>query len=149
MWISFIRKKGNTLIEIMIAVTIFSILIMSALSVETAKARIKARYEKKQYYNECVRVLKSNIINNLSYNELKALFAGRDALYIGNENIRLEEFKEFSVSELVQYSSPVENTFLEISIQGEKPVKIIIICHINNSVMNEVITWEFFKGSYS
>jgi prepilin-type N-terminal cleavage/methylation domain-containing protein len=149
MWISNIKKHGNTLIEVIIAVTVFSILIMSALSVEAAKTKIKARNERKQYYNECVKLLKSNMINQISYNDFKNMFEYGESLYVASENITLESFKELGFEEIVQYSEPVEGTFLEINILGEKPVKIIIRCHINNFLMNEVITWEFFKGSYT
>lgn len=149
MWISNIKKQGNTLIEVVIAVTVFSILIMSALSVESAKTRIKVRNERRQYYNECVKLLKINIINYINYNDFKSMFEHGETLYVENENMTIESIKELDLAEIVQYAEPVEGTFLEIDIQGEKPLKIIIRCHINNSLMNEVITWEFFKGSYT
>jgi prepilin-type N-terminal cleavage/methylation domain-containing protein len=145
---SILRKtqRAFTIIETMIAVSVFSILILGALSLEMIRVNLKAydNIKEKEIYN--VELLKNNIINNTSYSELEALL-NEGKKYIIKDNIT-SEYLQKDIRGLFQNNFNEKESYIEVILNNQLKGHITIKYYYVYGKLNEVLLCDFYKGNY-
>lgn len=142
-----INKKGYSLIEVTLAMSIFSILFLGVLTLECSKIKLKAINKRKESCIMSIEAVKASIMNDITYQEFKNLYDNGNR-YINCSDMNMEKVKNINIKELLEASIENVNSYMDISLSEEKPVKVIIRYNVNNSLLNEVILCEFYKGNY-
>jgi prepilin-type N-terminal cleavage/methylation domain-containing protein len=143
-------KKGNSLLEILIAISLFSIFILGAITLEAARIRFKAYNKKKENYILCMEAVKVSIMNDIPYERINALYNDQKR-YIKLKGISIGSFENSNIDSLFEANIDKNSSYLEIvvtPIADRKPVVITMDGHIIEGNTNEVIKCIFYKGSY-
>jgi hypothetical protein len=143
----YTNKKGYSLIEATLAVSIFSILFLGALTLEAAKIKLKAINKRKEICIMNIEAVKSSIMNDITYEDFKNLYDGGKR-YINCSDMSMEKLRNTNIKELLVTRIENEASYIYISISEEKPVKVIVKYFINDSLLHEAIQCEFYKGNY-
>lgn len=142
-----LSKKGYSIIEISIAIMIFSILILCAFNIQYTRIRVHAYAEKKENYLFYLEKLKMRIINNLEYETLKDLYK-KDIKYINSANFTMDALNTTSIGDLLDHQITDNSNYLQITVLDSIPTKVTLELHVKCAFKNEVIKIEFTKGIY-
>jgi prepilin-type N-terminal cleavage/methylation domain len=142
-----LNKKGYTIIEITIAIMIFSILILCSFNIEYTRIQVHAYAEKKENYLFYLEKLKNRLVNNIDYDALNYLYKN-NRKYINSRNLTVDALNNTNISELLENQIKDNNNFLEIVLFDNIPAKVGLQLHANCAFKNEVIKIEFTKGIY-
>lgn len=143
------NKKAFTLVEVMVSLSIFSLLFLFALSMEMTNIKMKK-------YNEDMRInlnfydaLKNDLMNNSLYTSLKA-YSGK-TVYLEKEKMNLTFLKENynKISDCFSIPLPDVKPYIELQVIDSSPVlKLILKMHLAMNDNEENIDYEFYKGDY-
>lgn len=147
-------KKGYTLIEVVCALTILSILLLAAMITELYYFSLK-RYNQNLVQCTCyLEALKSNLRNQCSYADINSLQAGR-SYYVLKENMDMDELKKTGFIGDLLVQPPLEDEVLEkpyVEIRkdiGEgRCINIKLTAYIQNKSGVKTLQVEFLKGDY-
>jgi hypothetical protein len=143
-------KKGNSLLEIVVAISLFSIFILGAITLEGARIRFKAYNKKKENYILCMEAVKVSIMNDIPYERINVLYNDQRR-YIKLKEICIGSFENSNIDSLFEANIDKSSSYLEIvvtPIADRKPIMITMDGHIIEGNTNEVIKCIFYKGSY-
>lgn len=147
MWKSRI-KKGITLLEAVVALSVFSIIMACAFSIQNANIRQRAFDKALKQYMECVEAAANTIINKNSYSTLKGLESASQ-WYVYEENLDFENLTGCNVISLMRTSEPADNAYMKITVSGNEILTIIFEIRFKVNGKVEVIQHEVYKGSYN
>ncbi|MDP4091276.1 MAG: type II secretion system protein [Bacillota bacterium] len=141
-------KKGFTLVETVIALSIFALIMASVFSVEAVSVNERAINRKLDYYIDCMEAASSTIIANNGYDTLKSL-SSASQWYINEDNLKFEALTSSNVISLLETSTTSGSSNMKIQVSGSKVL--IITFQINFTFKGKVesITHEAYKGNYN
>jgi prepilin-type N-terminal cleavage/methylation domain-containing protein len=148
------NKRGYTLIEVVCALTVLSILLLAAMSIElnyfSAKKYNKALITSTHF----MEALKNNIMDKYSYVQINNLVTNKN-YYISKEKMSLDRLKETSFISNLLVQAPLEVVNLEkpyVVIRKEsgdgRCINIKLTAYIQNNSSTETLQMEFLKGDY-
>lgn len=147
-------KKGYTLIEVVCALTILSILLLAAITIELNYFSTK-KYNKvlmtSTYFMEA---LKNNIMDKYTYSQINILGTEKN-YYIAKEKMNLDSLKEPMLIRNLLEQAPLEDVNLEkpyVVIRKEygagRCLNIKLTGYIEKNGSTETLRMEFLKGDY-
>lgn len=140
-------KKGFTLIEVLCSITIFSILFMTAISIQLNSFKVK-KYNKDLYNSILImEYIKNNIIYNCSYDEIMYLNS-MNKRYISCNDLNFHSIKDNNLINLVSDAVPDEEPYVVLSISGAEVLKVNLQFYENIYGSIKVRECEFYKGNY-
>jgi len=141
-------KPGNSLIEVMASLSIFSILFFAAMSIELSSIKIKQYNKVTNKYTEILEGIKCKLIFNTTYEEIK-LLGNENKVFIVNENLEFEKIKDLEIQNLFSHDRVNGNNFIKLIITNENSViKILVELHYLYNNKDNIIKSEFYKGNY-
>jgi prepilin-type N-terminal cleavage/methylation domain-containing protein len=147
--LKFMNKKAFTLVEVMVSLSIFSLLFLFALSMEMTNIKIKKYNEDTRINLNFYEALKNNLMNNSSYNSLKA-YSGK-TVYLEKEKMNLSFLKDnyYKISDFFSALKPEVKPYIEIQVIDSSPVlKLILKMYLTLNGNEENIDYEFYRGDY-
>jgi len=118
-------KKGFSIIEVLCSMCILSITIVINTSLILNSLTIKRHNDNLQKYSYFVEALKNNLVYNLKFENLKLLESKK--LYINENDFQMDILKENRLDEVIKYSSPDTEGYIELMLNEEEENYIISI----------------------
>ena len=141
-------KFGNSLIEIVASLSIFSILLLSALSIELSSIKLKQNNKIANKYTEVLEGIKCKLIINTTYDEIQSLLS-EHKLFISSENLDFEKIKNLETQNLFSSVKGDGNNFIKLLITNDDSIiKIVVEIHYLYNNKDNIIKTEFCKGNY-
>lgn len=141
------KSKGITLLETVVAFSVFTILAFCAFSVEAAYIKQKAYNKDMKRYMECLEAAANTLVARNSYMDLKG-FETEQQWYVNENNLKFEDLTSGRVTELMNKSISSDSAYMTIHISGADvlTVNLQIKFKVNGKV--EALESEVYKGSY-
>lgn len=140
-------SKGFTLIEVLCSISVFSILFMSALAIQTTSYKIQKYYRKIYTYSLFEEYVKNNIIYNCTYDQIAQLRM-QNRLYISGDNINLNNTNSTEFTNIFMNNIPKQKPYIQMNIKGDNVLKIDIKLYTQEMNKKEVMECEVYKGKY-
>lgn len=140
-------NKGFTLIEVLCSLCVFSILFLSALTMQINSYKIEKYYKEFESYCLFEEYVKNNLIYNCTYDEIQQLKA-QNRFYISNDNIKLNNIENAGFTDMFVSTVQQQKPYAQIDIQGDKVLKINLKLYMQIMNKKEVMECEFYKGKY-
>lgn len=148
MWRLRIKKAGFTIIEVMCSFSIFTILFLTAMYIKLCTIKMQAYDDKIQLYTEYIQDVKTEILSNISNNQLDELIR-EGKIYISNEKLNEECLRNGNINNLFTSSFTSDEPYLKISaISGDLVENIELYIYVDVVGKQENITAKFYKGNY-
>lgn len=141
-------SKGNTLLETIIALSIFTLFLVVAFDMYMATIRLKNQNQQLTEYTKCLEVAARNICLNHSYDELIS-YSGENLWYIREQHLTLDELRQPQILALLQRTTDNQDTYLSIEITGADVLKLSFKLKYTIAGKVDVIEYEAYKGNYN
>lgn len=140
-------KPAFTLVEVMCSVAIFSLLFITALTIELNTIRLK-KYNTQLYeYSVLMETVKNNFLGNLSYNELKVLY-NDNRLYINKEFLSKNKLKAEKLVDVASTTMTSNELCVKLNITDGRVIKVDIKLCVNINGKDKVFNTTIYKGNY-
>ena len=141
-------RHGNTLIEVIASLSIFSILFFTAMSIEISSIKIKQYNKITTINNEILESIKCKLIYNTTYEQLQSLCRD-NKLVIPSRNLEFEKIKSLETQSLFSTNGENGSNFIKLIITNDYSViNIIIELHYLYNNKDNIIKSELCKGNY-
>ena len=141
-------NKAHSLLEVIIAVSIFTTLTFCGFSVYGSVLKQRNYYNKLRSYLDCMEIVAGNLQGNYSYNELIAMF-GVGKKYINYEAIDAQYLFSTNISSILNSIPSDINNNISIEISGSDVLKLTLQGKFSVNGRVENIKSEVYKGSYN
>lgn len=140
-------KKGFTLIEVLLSMSLFAMLFSAALSIKLSELKVEkwnSECNKNLAYLEGLKVV---MANNFSYSDVLSLKNG-NKIYINKDNMKYDLLEVSDVKSVFTDVKPISNPYIVLNIQGENVLDVTIEFYslVNNK--EDVYFAKFYKGMY-
>lgn len=139
--------KGFSLIEVIIALAIYSILFFTALSIYSNNIRLKSYNKTLTSHTSYIEALKNIIIYTSDFSTISSLCDG-NVRFINKNNLSLHILKEKSLDEIITPTYDGSNTFISVTGTIDKVLRLELVMNINIFGRNEVLQCIIYKGNY-
>lgn len=142
-------KSGFTIIEVIMAMAIFTIIFSLVISLKLCTLKMEAFDEEEYKLDKIAENIKEEILCNTSNEQLEELIqSGR--IYLLDENMKEDNLKNNDIVSLFQSTLEKKHSYivLDISDKNEIMEKISLTMYAQVQGKNEVITTVFYKGNY-
>jgi len=146
MW-KFKTKSAFTLVEVMCSIGIFSLLFITALTIELNAIKIRKYNKDICETSILIEALKNNIIGNTTYNELKSLKES-NKIYINKEFLKLSKLKVYKVYDATSVSIDNSEEYVKLNLAEGTVIEVEIELHTKNNNIEEVTKCKVYKGNY-
>lgn len=141
-------KHGNSLIEVVASLSIFSILFFTAMSIELSSIKLKQYNKVTKNYTEILEGIKSKLIFNTTYEQIQSL-CSENKVFISSENLEFEKIKILEVQNFFSTNQGNGSNFIKLIITNEDSIiKIVVELHYIYNNKYNIIKSEFCKGNY-
>ncbi|WP_139904260.1 prepilin-type N-terminal cleavage/methylation domain-containing protein [Clostridium thermarum] len=142
-------KKGYTLLESLIALSMITIIVFCGLSLHLLKVKQKNYNTALSMYLNCIETTATSLLSNCSYNELAACI-GSEPMYIADENINPNTLSRNNILTLLKSSPGSGGKNIKITAVSESGVITISLqlSYLINGKL-EVLSHEIYKGNYN
>ena len=154
-------KNGNSLIEVMASLAIFSILFFTAMSIELSSIKLKQYNKITNKYTEILECVKCKLIFNTTYSEIKnlchqsfdsennVLIGSENKAFINSENLEFEKIKCRRIQDIFSENQGSGKDFIKLIItEVDSVIRIVIELHYGYNNKESIIRSEFCKGNY-
>lgn len=139
------KKKAFTIIEVMCSSAVFSILLLTSLSINLAAIRMKVYNDEVLKYTAYIETIKNEIICNMTSYEIKDLYeSGR--VFINSENINESILKESRISNLFTEDQKSDIPYIQIAVSDGELQYISIKMHTKILSKSKIFSCGFYKG---
>lgn len=143
------NKKAFTLVEVMVSLSIFSMLFLFLLTIEMSNIKIKKYNEATRIYLNFYDALKNDLLMNSTYSTLKN--HSSKTVYLEQDKMNLEFLKNNSlnISETFTDEMPQSSSYIELQVSDMSPVlKLTLKMYTLINSKEAVSICEFYKGDY-
>lgn len=141
-------KHGNSLIEVVASLSIFSILFFTAMSIQLSSIKLKQYNKVTNKYTEILEGIKSKLIFNTTYEQIQSL-CSENKVFISSENLEFEKIKILEVQNFFSTNQGNGSNFIKLIITNEDSIiKIVVELHYIYNNKYNIIKSEFCKGNY-
>lgn len=141
------KKKGFTLIEVLCAITLFSILFITCLRTQLNAITLEKYNQNMKKYLVCMECIKNNVIYNFSYKDIENL-KDQGRCYCSINTDDLDILKGENLEKLFTKSKPENKSYLVMNIDGDKVFKVNLKLYIEILNKERIMECEFYKGNY-
>jgi hypothetical protein len=141
------KKQGISLIEVVCTIGIISLVAGFIMTMHLSVLKIKAYNREKSKCLFALEALKEEIIHNYTYEEIRQLSV-RHKNIINNDQLIVDNIKDFDLEDLVSDSRNSEKSYLEINVEDGFILKIEFRLHVLRNSKEEIYKYEFLKGNY-
>jgi prepilin-type N-terminal cleavage/methylation domain-containing protein len=141
-------KKGYSLLEVMIALSIFTIIIFCGFSIHLSAIKQKSYNNKLREYMACIELIGNSLQVNYSCSELVSTF-GAAVRYVNDENVNIQSLTSGSILSLLRSEPRDATNFISIEISGSDVLKITLQAKYNINGKVETLKNEIYKGYYN
>jgi len=146
MW-KFRTKPAFTLVEVMCSVGIFSLIFITSLTIQLNAIKLN-RYSKNTYEaSVLLEALKSNLIGNSTYDELKSLKA-KNKVYLNKEYLNLNKLKAYKIYDAASESIVNSEDYVKLNLTEGTVIEVEIELHRKINNIEEVLRCKVYKGNY-
>lgn len=142
MWISK-TKKGFTILEVILSLSIFAMMSSFALSLMIDSKKLEKNYIQLNTNISFLEGIKSVMASSFSYNDILTL-KSENRLYISSENMDYESLKDNRTKSIFTRYEPEHFPYIYVSIEGDKVIK----ATLNLKTGDESYKAEVYKGRY-
>lgn len=140
-------NKGFTLIEVLCSITVFSLLFMTALSIQLNTVKVKKYNEEVSSCTLIMEHVKNNIIYNFSREDILGLYkTGR--IYVNCNEIKFEDIEDIEAGNLFSDMKPVKEPYIVLNVMENNVLKINLQLYRKTYGKIKVDECEFYKGNY-
>ena len=141
-------KHGNSLIEVVASLSIFSILFFTAMSIELSSIKLKEYNKEINKYTEILEGIKCKLIFNTTYEQIQSL-GSENKVFISNENLKFQTIEILETQNLFSTNQGNGRNFIKLIITNEDSIiKIVVELHYLYNNKENIIKSEFCKGNY-
>lgn len=141
-------SRGNTLLDVIISLCIFTLMSVAAFDIYMAKVRLKNQNNQLSNYINCIEVAARNIYLNHSYDELLS-YSGDDLWYISYQHLSVEGLSKPQILSLLETTADNQDTYLCVKISGSEVLKLSFELKYTIAGKVDFIEYETYKGSYN
>jgi prepilin-type N-terminal cleavage/methylation domain-containing protein len=141
------KKSGVSLVEIMCAIGVMSILSLYILTFHLNNLRLSGYNKNKLMYVTALEAIKEEMISNATYNDLLSL-SSQNKRYINKDKLTLNSIKSLTLEQIFNDSCNNLNTYIVLNITTGEILKIELELHLKLRNTEEVIKCLFYKGNY-
>lgn len=139
------KKKAFSIIEVMCSCAVFSILLLTSLSINLAAIRMKVYNDEVLKYSAYIETIKNEIICNMTSDEIKDLYeSGR--VFINSENINGSILKNSRISNLFTEEQKSDMPYIQVSVTDGDLQYISITMNTKILSKNKMFSCAFYKG---
>lgn len=139
------KKLGFTIIEVMCALSIFTLMFMTAISIRLSAIKMKVYNDSMEKYTECVSEVRSEILSNTSNEEISSMIEAGE-IYIDKDSIENEAIKRSKITEIISTTVPEKKPYMKISLSSGKLVEVNLNMYVIISGREESINCKFYKS---
>jgi prepilin-type N-terminal cleavage/methylation domain-containing protein len=141
------KNKGFTILEVICAIAIFSILSMFTLSTQLNNLRLNEEGKKKRVYISVVEAVKAELINNVTYHELVSTY-NQNKKYINSSMLSVNAVKNIGLLNVLEASADSRNPYVKINMIYGEVLSVEIELYYKSGANNQVIKAALIKGNY-
>ena len=141
------KKSGMSLVEIICAISVMSILSLYILTVQLNNLRLNNYIKEKLMYVTVLEAIKNEIINNAAYNDLICL-NNQNKTYVNKDKLTINSIKSSTLEQIFNDSCDNLNTYILLNITTGDILNIELELHLKLRNKEEIIKCAFYKGNY-
>lgn len=141
------KKSGMSLVEIMCAISVMSILSLCILTFQLNNLRLGNYNKDKLMYVTALEAIKEEIISNATYNDLLSL-RSQNKIYVNKDKLNISSIKSLTLEHIFNESCNNFNTYMLLNIITGEVLNIELELHLKRKNTEEVIKCVFYKGNY-
>lgn len=139
------KKSGFTILEVMCALSIFTLMFMSALYIRLSTIKMKVYNDSMEKYTECISEVRNEILSNISEEEISSIIEAGE-IYIDKGNIEKEAIKTSKLTEFICTVPPEKKPYMKISLADGNLIEVNLNMYVNISGREESINCKFYKS---
>jgi prepilin-type N-terminal cleavage/methylation domain-containing protein len=141
------KKSGMSLVEIMCAIGVMSILSISILTFQLNNLRLNNYNKNKLMYVTALEAIKEEMISNATYYDLLSL-RSQNKIYVNKDKLKTNSIKSLNLEHIFSESCNNLNTYILLNITTGEVLNIELELHLKLKSTEEVIKCVFYKGNY-
>jgi type II secretory pathway pseudopilin PulG len=141
------KKSGISLVEIMCAIGVMSILSISILTFQLNNLRLNNYNKNKLMYVTALEAIKEEMISNATYYDLLSL-RSQNKIYVNKDKLTINSIKSLNLEHIFSESRNNLNTYILLNITTGEVLNIELELHLKMKSTEEVIKCVFYKGNY-
>jgi prepilin-type N-terminal cleavage/methylation domain-containing protein len=141
------KKSGMSLVEIMCAIGVMSILSISILTFQLNNLRLNNYNKDKLMYVTALEAIKEEMISNATYYDLLSL-RSQNKIYVNKDKLTINSIKSLNLEHIFSESCNNLNTYILLNITTGEVLNIELELHLKLKSTEEVIKCVFYKGNY-
>lgn len=138
-------KAGFTIIEVMCALSIFTLMFVTGVSIRLSTVKMKAYNDQMEKYTGYINQVKSEILSNTSDEEIKSML-NLGEVYIEEEKLNSEAIKQNRISEIITSTVPQKRPYMKISFYNGNLITVNLNLYMNILGKEESISCKFYKS---
>lgn len=146
MWKLKSKKSGFTVIEVMCALTLFTVIFTISVSIRFCTAQINIYNTKMERYINYISQVKSEMLNNMSDEDMSFMLNSEE-LYIDKKSMENEQIKDSSLTRIVTKNLPREKPYMKISLVNGSLIAVNLELYTDILKKEEVIHCKFYKAA--
>lgn len=139
------KKSGFTIIEVICALSIFTLMFMTAVSIRLSTIKMKVYNDSMEKYTEFVSEVRNEVLSNTSNEEISLMLEEGD-VYIDKDSINNEVIKRSKITEIISNIVPEKKPYMKISLLDGNLVEVNLNMYTNISGREESINCRFYKS---
>lgn len=140
------KKKGFSLLEQLCAMSIFSIMSISIITIQLNNLRLREYNKEILEYSSVLEALKQEILNNYSYDYIKDIYSSNKR-YVNKNMLNISSIRNNNLNQIFDESYDNSITYLVLEMAEGEALKIHLEIHVKLN-KEEIIICEFNKGNY-
>lgn len=140
------KKKGFSLLEQLCAMSIFSIMSISIITIQLNNLRLREYNKEILEYSSVLEALKQEILNNYSYDYIKDIYSSNKR-YVNKDMLNISSIRNNNLNQIFDESYDNSITYLVLEMAEGEALKIHLEIHVKLN-KEEIIICEFNKGNY-
>ncbi len=143
-----LNTKGFTLVEVMVSLSIFTLLSFFSFSMMFSSLRLAQSNERQSENLAALEALKCIMTYNFSYEEVMEL-KNDNRIYLDLQDFPYEYFKDQRLKEAFSSQMPDSGEYISLDIKEGSVLVVNLSMHYKFNNREEICKTEFYKGYYS
>jgi prepilin-type N-terminal cleavage/methylation domain-containing protein len=141
------KKSGMSLVEIMCAISVMSILSLCIVTFQLNNLRLSNYNKDRLMYVTALEAIKEEIISNATYNDVLSL-SSQNKIYISKDKLNISSIKSLALEQIFNDRCTNPDTYIRLNVTPGEILNIELELHLKLRHAEEVIKCLFYKGNY-
>lgn len=139
------KKSGFTIIEVMCAISVFTVLFMTSIAIRINTMHMKIYNNSMEKYTEYINNIRNEILSNTSNEDIASMINLKE-VYINGDNINNESIKNSKITEIYTTTMPAQKPYIKISFYDGSLIEVNLNMHVDVLKKEEIINCKFYRG---